>query len=73
MKNKVTYVTGCAPNIPWWRLRTMTDDEIKAFNDRFLRYETKEFDDVPPMNLTDIADARAKDSKLNYPDQASTK
>ena len=45
MKIKITYITGCAPNLPWWQALNMTDEEIKAYNDRFLKYETVEFDD----------------------------
>lgn len=40
----VTYVTGHVPNLPWWRALDMTAEEIKAYNDGFLRRETKEFD-----------------------------
>jgi len=43
MDYRVTYVTGCAPNLPWWRALSMTDEEIKAYNDGFMHYETKEF------------------------------
>jgi hypothetical protein len=46
MKVIVTYVTGSVPNLPWWRALSMTSDEIKAYNDKFLKYETKEFDDA---------------------------
>lgn len=40
----VTEITGCAPNLPWWRVRDMTVQEIMAYNGGFLRRETKEFD-----------------------------
>ena len=43
MKVKVTYLTGCAPLLPWWRALSMTDEEIKTYNDKFYRRETKEF------------------------------
>lgn len=31
--------TGQAPNIPWWRLQTMSDEEIKKYNDTFMMIE----------------------------------
>jgi hypothetical protein len=42
-KCRVTYATGCAPNIPWWRCLTVSDTEISAYNSGFLRRETVEF------------------------------
>ncbi len=47
MKVKATYVTGCAPNLPWWRIITMTEEQIKAYNDKFLHYETSVIEDGP--------------------------
>lgn len=47
MKVIMTTVTGCAPNLPWWRSMNMTDEEIKTYNDGFFRYETVEFDLEP--------------------------
>lgn len=38
----VTYISGQVPNLPWWRIRDMTDQEIRLYNDRFLTKETRE-------------------------------
>ena len=31
--------TGQAPNLPWWRLQKMSDEEIEKFNDGFMMIE----------------------------------
>lgn len=34
----ITYRIGQAPNIPWWRLKNMTNDEIQKFNESYITY-----------------------------------
>jgi hypothetical protein len=46
MKVVVTYITGEALNLPWWRICKMTDKEIKDYNNNFYKRETVEFDMV---------------------------
>ena len=43
IKVRLTIKTGRAPNLTWARLCRMTDAEIEAFNDSFMRFETEEF------------------------------
>lgn len=31
--------TGQAPNLSWWQLEQMTDEEIKEFNNRYMHEE----------------------------------
>lgn len=31
--------TGQTPNLPWWRLQKMSDEEIKKFNNSFMMIE----------------------------------
>lgn len=31
-KYEVTALVGTPPNLPWWRLRSMSDDDIQKFN-----------------------------------------
>ena len=31
--------TGQAPNIPWWRIQNMSDEEIEKYNDSFMMIE----------------------------------
>ncbi len=47
MKVVVTIITGEAPNLPWWRALKMTSEEIRAYNDHFLKRETIEVDYEP--------------------------
>ena len=42
MKVTITIITGCAPNLPYARVMSMTDEEIRAFNEQFYRRETVE-------------------------------
>lgn len=44
MKFIVTYVTGCAPNLSYAQCMSMTNEEIRAFNERFYRREVVEFE-----------------------------
>lgn len=32
----ITYLFGCPPNLPWWRLQYMSDAEIAAYNRSFM-------------------------------------
>lgn len=36
---KITIHTGQAPNLPWWQLERMTNEEIKEFNNRYMHEE----------------------------------
>lgn len=35
----ITFRIGQPSNIPWWRCLNMSDEEIKKFNDEFMREE----------------------------------
>lgn len=36
----MTYIkTGRAPNLPWWRIQNMSDEEIEKYNDSFMMIE----------------------------------
>jgi hypothetical protein len=44
MKVIATYITGCAPLLPYERCMAMTDKEIRAYNEQFYHRETVEFE-----------------------------
>ena len=33
----ITILTGEAPNLPWWKCLYMSDEEIKAYNYKYLK------------------------------------
>lgn len=41
---RVTYITGCAPLLPYARCMAMTDEEIRVYNEAFYRFETVEIE-----------------------------
>jgi hypothetical protein len=52
---RVTYITGCAPLLSYARCMSMTDEEIRAYNEGFYRRETVEFELEPEGEpMTDI-------------------
>lgn len=56
-RSSVTYITGCVPNLPWWRALAMTDQEIAAYNKSFLKEETFFFEahgEAPSASLLEI-------------------
>lgn len=54
--------TGCAPNLPWWRLQTMTDKEVLEYNQRFIIEETTEMTDD---NLDDVQPKKTAVQRMN--------
>lgn len=46
--------TGQAPNLPWWRLATMSDEDIKKFNDGFMREEEVEMERYRKIPATGV-------------------
>ena len=66
MDYRVTYITGCAPNLPWWKALTMTDEEIKAYNDQFLTYETSNRSGHMTDIVEKLKDRRTIDGSVSY-------
>lgn len=47
---KMKALFGQAPNLPWWRLRSMTDAEIAAYNRSFMQeVKMSEFEIKPDV------------------------
>lgn len=53
----MSYKYGQAPNLPWWRIQNMSDEEIEKFNDGFMIKETTMADRAMELAKKQVAEA----------------